>query len=510
MTTTFLAPDPIQSTQFIPGGNTPANGGQLFFYQAGTSTKQTVYKDNLASVSWTNPIVLDSGGNLPNGGEVWFSQGIAYKVVFAPSNDTDPPASPYWSKDNLSGINDVTASSISDWTADSTPTFVSATSFTLSGDQTAKYTKGRRVKTTNTAGTVYSTVLSSAFGAGVTTVVVASDTGTQLDSGLSAVSYGLVNPAASSINDLDIFKKANTTVAASATTDIWGVAGDYVHITSSNATIFSFSTAPYAGARRELTFDGNVTIATSATLIIPSGFNLPIVSSDSLVIRAESTISSKVVGGMLSYLLSPNIKSLTTYSTVTTGGIFTTGGSTYAIWARMVGGGGGGGAGSSTANLPAAGGGGGAGSYAEWFGAVNPNSTYTYSIGAQGAAGSGVGNGGNGGNTSLTVGAVTVIAPGGTGGSGVGPGGGGSGGAGGNNTSSASYGVAGTAGIDGYAIASAWAMRAINGFGGISGFGAKSYGRGGFGGQQEGAGSTPGSPGSTGAIVIIELGGVHS
>lgn len=106
--TCFLAPDPIQGTYFIPGGNTPANGGQVFFYLAGTSTKTTVYKDNAGGTAWSNPIVLDSGGNLPSGGEVWIVSGQTVKAVFAPSNDTDPPASPYWSKDNLNGVNDFT------------------------------------------------------------------------------------------------------------------------------------------------------------------------------------------------------------------------------------------------------------------------------------------------------------------------------------------------------------------------------------------------------------------
>ena len=107
MAVCFLAPDPIQSTYFIPGSNTPANGGQVFFYIAGSSTKQTVYKDNAGATPWTNPIVLDSGGNLPLGGEVWFPTTQIFKAIFAPFNDTDPPGSPYWTKDNLSGMNDV-------------------------------------------------------------------------------------------------------------------------------------------------------------------------------------------------------------------------------------------------------------------------------------------------------------------------------------------------------------------------------------------------------------------
>lgn len=200
----FLAPSPVQGTFFIPGSNTPANGGKVFFYVAGSSTKQTVFKDSAGSVSHTNPIVLDSGGNIPSGAEVWFTSGVIYKVIFAPSTDTDPPVSPYWTKDNLSGINDVAAQTGVEWLTGPTPTFVSTTSFTLAGDQTSTFMVGRRVKTTNTGGTIYSVITASAFGA-VTTVTVLNDAGV-LDSGLSAVSYGLLsalNPSVPILQDIN-------------------------------------------------------------------------------------------------------------------------------------------------------------------------------------------------------------------------------------------------------------------------------------------------------------------
>jgi hypothetical protein len=185
-----LAPDPINSTQFIPGGNVPANGGKLFFYVSNTSTKQTVYKDSAAAVAHTNPLVLDSGGNIPSGGEVWFPTGETFKVVFAPSTDTDPPISPYWTKDTLSGMNDV-STVISEWVTGPVPSFIGTTSFSIVGDQTATFQVNRWVKTTNTGGTVYSRISASVFGA-LTTVTVVNDSGV-LDSGLSAVSYGLLS-----------------------------------------------------------------------------------------------------------------------------------------------------------------------------------------------------------------------------------------------------------------------------------------------------------------------------
>lgn len=74
-----------------------------------------------------------------------------------------------------------------------TPTFVSTTSFSVPGNQTARYANGRRVRTVNTGGTIYGTITGSTF-TSVTTVTLTPDTGS-LDSGLSEVDVGIINPA---------------------------------------------------------------------------------------------------------------------------------------------------------------------------------------------------------------------------------------------------------------------------------------------------------------------------
>lgn len=73
-----------------------------------------------------------------------------------------------------------------------TPTYVSATQFTVTGNQTVIYSVGRRVKATVTAGTVYGTISASVFGS-LTTVTVTWDSGS-LDSGVSEVDVGIMNP----------------------------------------------------------------------------------------------------------------------------------------------------------------------------------------------------------------------------------------------------------------------------------------------------------------------------
>ena len=86
----FLAPSLCQETFFVPGGNVPANGAQLFFYVAGSNTKQIVYKDSTGSSAHPDPIVLDSGGNIPQGAAVWFPIGQVYKILYIDPDPQDP------------------------------------------------------------------------------------------------------------------------------------------------------------------------------------------------------------------------------------------------------------------------------------------------------------------------------------------------------------------------------------------------------------------------------------
>lgn len=77
------------------------------------------------------------------------------------------------------------------------PTYVSATQFTVPTNRTSVYTVGRRVRTFNTGGTLYGTITASAF-TSLTTVTVTLDSGS-LDSGLSEVDVGIMNPSSRSL-----------------------------------------------------------------------------------------------------------------------------------------------------------------------------------------------------------------------------------------------------------------------------------------------------------------------
>lgn len=189
-------------TNWIPGSALVANGYKLFFYDAGTTTKHNTYTTNAGSVANANPVVLDAYGFPSSGGnrvQIWLEEGVSYKVVIASGSDTDPPSSGITLGDYVSGVNDVGDLTYDQWVVSGlSPTYVSATSFTLSGDQTATFSVGRRVKTTNTGGTIYSKITASSYSAPNTTVTIENDSGT-LDSGLSAVSYGLLTKTNSAI-----------------------------------------------------------------------------------------------------------------------------------------------------------------------------------------------------------------------------------------------------------------------------------------------------------------------
>jgi hypothetical protein len=175
------------------------SGGKINTYLAGTTTPQVTYTTNAGNVANANPIILNSAGQAPQ--EIWLVQGITYKLVL-----TDAANTVLQTEDNIQGINDQVLNPPSEWMAQGAPTYLSPTSFSVPGNQTATFDVGRRVKSINTGGTAYSTVTGSTYNAGpnTTTVTVVNDS-LPLDSGLSAVYAGVLDPAGSSVPVADIY-----------------------------------------------------------------------------------------------------------------------------------------------------------------------------------------------------------------------------------------------------------------------------------------------------------------
>lgn len=92
-----LAPLPIQ--KFFNNNGRPLEGGKLFTYVSGTTTKIATYTDSSGGALNTNPVILDFRGEC----RLWIDPTKAYTFVLAPSTDTDPPTNPFWT------VNDITA-----------------------------------------------------------------------------------------------------------------------------------------------------------------------------------------------------------------------------------------------------------------------------------------------------------------------------------------------------------------------------------------------------------------
>lgn len=184
---------PVGNDNFVDSNGDPLTGGKLYTYAAGSSTPAATYTSSTGATPQENPIILNSRG-VP-ASPVWIGGSESIKFIVTDSADVT-----LQTIDGVTGINDpAVVSSQDEWVALTlTATYLSATSFSVPGDQTLTLQVGRRLKTTNSGGTAYSTISSSSFGSGITTVVVVNDS-TTLDSGLSAVSYGILSVTNTSI-----------------------------------------------------------------------------------------------------------------------------------------------------------------------------------------------------------------------------------------------------------------------------------------------------------------------
>lgn len=77
----------------------PCASCKVFAYVAGTTTKQDTYTSSTLGTPNANPVLLDSAGRAT----IYIDPTKSYKIVLAPSTDSDPPASALWSMDPVTG-----------------------------------------------------------------------------------------------------------------------------------------------------------------------------------------------------------------------------------------------------------------------------------------------------------------------------------------------------------------------------------------------------------------------
>lgn len=233
--------------QWFDAAGNPDTSYKLFMYAAGsTSTKQNSYTNSTGSVANTNPIILNALGQTPN--ELWWDASLLYKVVLAPSTDTDPPTNPVWTVDNLQGMNSgASATATNEWVlySASAIAFVSASSFTLVGNQTLTFHIGRRLQFMTSAGFVYGRITNSVFAAS-TTVTVQMDGAQVLDSGLSAIYYSILTA-----NILALPERISTATGTNAYSATVGIA----NLVIGNEYKINFTNANTSLASPTLTLD---------------------------------------------------------------------------------------------------------------------------------------------------------------------------------------------------------------------------------------------------------------
>lgn len=412
----YLSPIFGAGAQLLTSQGVVLAGGSINTYIAGTTTPQATYTDVTGLVSNGSSIVLDSAGRPPQ--EIWIPAGVSIKIIVLNSVGVQQGITYDW----ISGVNDPSASVApnTEWIASGlVPSYISASSFSVTGDQRAKFPVGQRVKYVVTAGTAYGTVLSVAFAA-VTTVTIQADS-TGLDTGLSAVSYGLFNAANPSVSAIGV-AYSNTVPSAAGTLQSAVQRGDRsTSLTTSTgiATAFVLTpTTPLAAyaTNAPLLVRFHLASGVSPTLNVSGlgAINLKQLNGAGAKVAASFPINQivqAVYDGTDMVLLFPASSGRYLRTTVfTAGGTWTKGSDVGSIRVRGVGGGGG--------VAPSTGsGGGGSGGYFEKT-IASPTAAYTVGIGAGGSLG-----GGSGGNTTFDVvctgnGGSGVAGPIGTGGSG--------------------------------------------------------------------------------------------
>lgn len=387
-------------------GNNALSGGKLYIYLSGTSTKATTWNSSLGNFANSNPMTLDAAGRLQS--ELWVTTNATYKLLLTSDTTNDPPLSSIWTEDVISGIGDFPTSAITgEWIASaSTPTYISANSFSVTGDQTAILDEGVRLKIVDAGGTKYASITNSTFGA-VTTVTVLVDGGGSLSNPVSSFSYGILAAANTSIPAIlqtGVINTQQATDLASAATlnlDVFpSASGNLLRITGT--TNISAVTLTNGRWRYGLfTVDGGQ-ITAGGTLVPPGAANFPWKAGDVVLFFAiQGIVYAQPINRGQSRL--PTVQKFTTGS-----GTYTTPAGTTRIKVSMVGGGGGGGGSCAFANNN--GGTGGTGGNTTWA------ATLLVANGATGGGGTISSAAGSGGSTSSTAGPIIIVSLSGSGG----------------------------------------------------------------------------------------------
>lgn len=134
----------------------PLAGGKVYFYEAGSfEVLKDTFTGAQTGIANTNPVILNAAGYAGI-----FLDGT-YNIQVYDSNDVL-----VWTEE------DINSNSTEEWVYCASANYISTTSFSMAGNLTSQYSSRRRIRVNNSGAFSYSTVKSSSFSSGVTTVVV--------------------------------------------------------------------------------------------------------------------------------------------------------------------------------------------------------------------------------------------------------------------------------------------------------------------------------------------------
>lgn len=513
---------------FTDSDGNPLAGGKIFAYEAGSfSTLKDTFSTQAGDVANANPIVLDSAGCLPAGVNIWLTPNEAYNLILTEADGTTVIKS----FDNVTGI--PAGSSGGGGTLDGVwvivegGTFLSPTSFLVTGNQVANFVVGNRARLQLSTGYVYGTVTGSSFSTN-TTVTVQLDGGATLNASLDEAAYSLLiqngrtidagavsylstgystaGTVGKKLDDLDT-DIVDTNTRIDALRKVWPSSGTGTYTITPSPSATSYS--------QDMVFTvkfGNAT-AGAATLNISGLGTKSLKVLDSSGAKVDPNITASMVSDVAydgtDFILLDALPASAAVATprgievFTSNGTFEVPASVYYIKVTCVGAGGGGGSGFYTVGEGGetvwTGGGGGGGSASVKYISTSPGTTYSVAVGLGGAGGAGsyfsTSPGDPGGQSSFGV--TLVTAPGGSGGNGA------------SSTSNGTNGAGGLAGTGdfrvrgsrGEGVGTPGDAALGYGFGAATNGGAgQSYGGGGHGATGDGA--TSGGAGANGLVTV--------
>lgn len=228
----------------------PLAFGKLYTYQARTNVPKDTYQSEDQVVANTNPVILNGEGyaNIYLDG--------SYKMVLKDSDENE-----IWSADPVS------SAEVSEWVLCLSAAYLSPTSLKVGGNFTEEYEEGRRVRIdNNTTEYSYSTIVSSVFASGETTITISDPVITTGVVGVCRSVIGLESVVVTP-EYIKTLEHISIKTLNEASTDTSVEDGDYIRLSDRDNELFQYKTGQTPDEKGIITCTG---VAALSLVIQPS------------------------------------------------------------------------------------------------------------------------------------------------------------------------------------------------------------------------------------------------